>query len=199
MFVRSMLVTALLAAVSSAALAQENEDVIAVPVLRAQVTVEGDIVRIGDMVENAGSASQIAIYRSPDLGTTGTLPTAQVHQHASGASGDRRRYKGHQIGRGHATGAHPGRQGDRIPGCARARASQRAWRCGQPQPDIRSRCAGRPAGGLEQRLAAARPPRVTSRAAGGSTSLSRSPTIPTTAAPNCVSPALPSKCWRPRF
>ena len=78
MFVRSMLVTALLAAVSSAALAQENEDAIAAPVLRAQVTVEGDIVRIGDMVENAGSASQIAIYRSPDLGTTGTLPTAQV-------------------------------------------------------------------------------------------------------------------------
>jgi flagella basal body P-ring formation protein FlgA len=78
MFVRSMLVTALLAAVSSAALAQENEDTIAAPVLRAQVTVEGDVVRIGDMVENAGSASQIAIYRSPDLGTTGTLPTAQV-------------------------------------------------------------------------------------------------------------------------
>jgi flagella basal body P-ring formation protein FlgA len=78
MFVRSMLVTALLVATSSAALAQENEDTIAAPVLRAQVTVESDIVRIGDMIENAGSASQIAIYRSPDLGTTGTLPTAQV-------------------------------------------------------------------------------------------------------------------------
>jgi flagella basal body P-ring formation protein FlgA len=78
MFVRSMLVAALLVAAPSAALAQENEDVIAAPVLRAQVTVEGDVVRIGDMVENAGTASQIAIYRSPDLGTTGTLPTAQV-------------------------------------------------------------------------------------------------------------------------
>jgi flagella basal body P-ring formation protein FlgA len=73
-----MLVTALLAAVPSAALAQENEDVITGPVLRAQVTVEGDVVRIGDMIENAGTAAQIAIYRSPDLGTTGTLPTAQV-------------------------------------------------------------------------------------------------------------------------
>jgi flagellar basal body P-ring formation protein FlgA len=78
MFVRLMLVTALLAAVPSAALAQENEDVITGPVLRAQVTVEGDVVRIGDMIENAGTAAQIAIYRSPDLGTTGTLPTAQV-------------------------------------------------------------------------------------------------------------------------
>ena len=40
--------------------------------------MEGDIVRIGDMIENAGTAAQIAIYRSPDLGTTGSLPTAQV-------------------------------------------------------------------------------------------------------------------------
>jgi flagellar basal body P-ring formation protein FlgA len=78
MFVRSMLLAALLVVAPSAALAQENEDVIAAPVLRAQVTVEGDVVRIGDMVENAGTASQIAIYRSPDLGTTGTLPIAQV-------------------------------------------------------------------------------------------------------------------------
>jgi flagellar basal body P-ring formation protein FlgA len=78
MFVRSMLAAALLLAVPSAALAQENEDAIATPVLRAQVTVEGDIVRVGDMIENAGTASQIAIYRSPDLGTTGMLPTAQV-------------------------------------------------------------------------------------------------------------------------
>jgi flagella basal body P-ring formation protein FlgA len=78
MFIRSMLVTALLAAVPTLAFAQETEDAIATPVLRAQVTVESDIVRIGDMVENAGSASQIAIYRSPDLGTTGSLPTAQV-------------------------------------------------------------------------------------------------------------------------
>jgi flagella basal body P-ring formation protein FlgA len=73
-----MLVAALLVVAPSATLAQENEDVIATPVLRAQVTVESDIVRVGDMVENAGTASQIAIYRSPDLGTTGTLPIAQV-------------------------------------------------------------------------------------------------------------------------
>ena len=76
---RSMLITALLVAAPSIALAQQaTEDTIATPVLRAQVMVESDIVRIGDMVENAGSAAQIAIYRSPDLGTTGSLPTAQV-------------------------------------------------------------------------------------------------------------------------
>src|ERR1700722_2958380 len=78
MIVRSILVAALFLAAPSAALAQEKDDAIAAPVLRAQVTVESDIVRIGDMVENAGTAAQVAIYRSPDLGTTGTLPTAQV-------------------------------------------------------------------------------------------------------------------------
>src|SRR5262249_6158938 len=51
---------------------------IAVPVLRASVNVSGDVVRIGDVIDNAGSAAQIAIYRAPDLGTTGSLPTAQV-------------------------------------------------------------------------------------------------------------------------
>ena len=35
-------------------------------------------MRIGDVIDNAGDAAQIAIYRAPDLGTTGSLPTAQV-------------------------------------------------------------------------------------------------------------------------
>jgi flagella basal body P-ring formation protein FlgA len=78
MIVRSILVTALLLAAPSAAYAQDKDDAIASPVLRAQVTVESDVVRIGDMIDNAGTAAQIAIYRSPDLGTTGTLPTSQI-------------------------------------------------------------------------------------------------------------------------
>jgi flagella basal body P-ring formation protein FlgA len=78
MIVRSILATALLLAATSLARAQENDDAIASPVLRAQVTVESDIVRIGDLIDNAGTAAQVAIYRSPDLGTTGTLPTAQI-------------------------------------------------------------------------------------------------------------------------
>jgi flagella basal body P-ring formation protein FlgA len=50
----------------------------AAPTLRAQVTVSGELVHIGDLVENAGSAAGIAIYRAPDLGTTGRLPIADV-------------------------------------------------------------------------------------------------------------------------
>ena len=40
--------------------------------------VTGDVVRIGDVIDNAGPSAQIAIYRAPDLGTTGSVPTAQV-------------------------------------------------------------------------------------------------------------------------
>lgn len=65
-------------AFATAAFAQTAEDTIAVPALRASVTVTGDVVRIGDMIENAGPAANIAIYRAPDLGTTGALPANQV-------------------------------------------------------------------------------------------------------------------------
>jgi flagellar basal body P-ring formation protein FlgA len=79
MTMRSLLLaTALLAATSVAASAQSSDDAIAAPVLRATVTVSGEVVRIGDVIDNAGTSAQIAIYRAPDLGTTGTLPTAQV-------------------------------------------------------------------------------------------------------------------------
>jgi flagella basal body P-ring formation protein FlgA len=79
MIVRSLLLaTTLLAAAVGAALAQSRQDAIAAPVLRASVDVTADVVRIGDLVDNAGSAAQIAIYRAPDLGTTGSLATAQV-------------------------------------------------------------------------------------------------------------------------
>ncbi len=82
MIARSLiLATALLAASASVAVAQsrlEQADIIAAPALRANVQVSSDIVRIGDLIDNAGSAAQIAIYRAPDLGTTGSLSVPQV-------------------------------------------------------------------------------------------------------------------------
>ena len=50
----------------------------AVPALRANVTVTSGVVRIGDVVENAGAAADIPIFRSPDLGTRGTVPTQSI-------------------------------------------------------------------------------------------------------------------------
>ena len=83
-----LLATALLAATAATAFGQEvrqeigqddrQDNAILAPVLRADVTVTSDVVRIGDVIDNAGTAAQIAIYRAPDLGTTGSLPTTQL-------------------------------------------------------------------------------------------------------------------------
>jgi len=79
MMLRSTLIAAaLLALTSDVSLAQSERDSLAAPVLRANVTVSSDVVRIGDVVENAGTAAQIAIFRAPDLGSTGSLPTQQL-------------------------------------------------------------------------------------------------------------------------
>ena len=52
------------------------------PVLKHSVTVTSDVVRIGDLIDNAGAAAQIAIFRAPDLGTTGMVPAMQILQAA---------------------------------------------------------------------------------------------------------------------
>ncbi|MGL5166331.1 MAG: flagellar basal body P-ring formation chaperone FlgA [Afipia sp.] len=75
---RSLLIAAVLAGISSAAFAQSEQDSLSSPVLRANITVSSDIVRIGDVIDNAGTAAQIAIFRAPDLGTTGSLPVSQL-------------------------------------------------------------------------------------------------------------------------
>ncbi|PWE81738.1 flagellar basal body P-ring biosynthesis protein FlgA [Bradyrhizobium sp. SUTN9-2] len=76
------MIRATLAAISTllalALPAAAADDFIAAPTLRASVTVTSDVVRIGDLIDNAGSAALIPVYRSPDLGTTGTLTTGQV-------------------------------------------------------------------------------------------------------------------------
>jgi flagellar basal body P-ring formation protein FlgA len=59
--------------VGSAAAAQPSR-----PTLRANVTVNSGIVRIGDLVANAGPVANIPIFRAPDLGTTGAVSTERV-------------------------------------------------------------------------------------------------------------------------
>jgi flagellar basal body P-ring formation protein FlgA len=75
---RSLLILALAlsgtAGIASGPAAAQN----AAPALRANVSVNSDIVHIGDLVENAGAAAEVAIFRSPDLGTRGAVPTARV-------------------------------------------------------------------------------------------------------------------------
>lgn len=48
------------------------------PYLKSQTTVTGSIVRIGDLVENAGVIANVAVFRAPDLGMTGVVPAEAV-------------------------------------------------------------------------------------------------------------------------
>jgi flagella basal body P-ring formation protein FlgA len=48
------------------------------PRLKAEVTVAGDVVRIGDLVENAGVLANTPVFRAPDLGQTGAVPVRAV-------------------------------------------------------------------------------------------------------------------------
>jgi flagella basal body P-ring formation protein FlgA len=61
-----------LAATAAVAAAQGN------PRLKPQVTVASDLVRVGDLVENAGFTSGTPIFRAPDLGQTGSVPVRAV-------------------------------------------------------------------------------------------------------------------------
>ena len=79
MSLRSLLfATALFALAATPAWAESAADTIAVPVLRAKVSVTSDVVRVGDLIDNAGASALVAVYRAPDLGTTGVLPVSQV-------------------------------------------------------------------------------------------------------------------------
>jgi flagellar basal body P-ring formation protein FlgA len=48
------------------------------PALKAEAIVSGDIVRIGDLIENAGAVGDIPIFRAPDLGQSGAVPASRV-------------------------------------------------------------------------------------------------------------------------
>src|SRR5215475_13781510 len=70
--------TALFVLAATPAWAESANDTIAVPALRANVTVTSDVVRVGDLIDNAGASALVPVYRAPDLGTTGMLPVTQV-------------------------------------------------------------------------------------------------------------------------
>lgn len=48
------------------------------PALRAAAIVTDDVVRIGDLVDNAGIVADVPIFRAPDPGTTGRVAAARV-------------------------------------------------------------------------------------------------------------------------
>jgi flagellar basal body P-ring formation protein FlgA len=72
--IRNFVVALPLAALLADPAAAQN----AMPALRANVTVTSEVVRIGDLVENCGPVADVPIFRAPDLGTRGSVPTERV-------------------------------------------------------------------------------------------------------------------------
>jgi flagella basal body P-ring formation protein FlgA len=73
---RILAIVALVALVPSAA--AEVTGVSLTPRLKPAITVATDLVRVGDLVENAGAAANVPVFRSPDLGDTGVVSINRV-------------------------------------------------------------------------------------------------------------------------
>jgi flagella basal body P-ring formation protein FlgA len=65
------------AAFSGAAAAQNTLQPLH-PQLKAEATVTGPVVKVGDLIDNAGIIANVPIFRAPDLGQSGTVPVAAV-------------------------------------------------------------------------------------------------------------------------
>jgi len=69
---------ALCLVIPAAAAAQSPGSAPLAPSLRQNVIVTDELVRIGDLIDNAGAAAQIAVFRAPDLGSTGTVAVQRI-------------------------------------------------------------------------------------------------------------------------
>ena len=67
-----------LIALGTPALAQITGSIPPTPALKRDATVASDLVRIGDLVDNAGTQADVPIFRAPDLGQTGAVPAYRV-------------------------------------------------------------------------------------------------------------------------
>jgi len=61
--------------VFSASAAQEPA---AVPIMKSEATIAGDVVHLGDLLDNAGVAANVPVFHAPALGATGTVQTHRV-------------------------------------------------------------------------------------------------------------------------
>jgi flagella basal body P-ring formation protein FlgA len=73
--IRIVLALVMVAAFGREAMAETTP---AAPRLRELVAVSSEIVRIGDLVENAGAAADVPVFRAPDLGQTGAVQLARI-------------------------------------------------------------------------------------------------------------------------
>lgn len=78
--IRSFIVACVALAVSGAPAAAQiaGQPAPERPTLKSEATINGDIVRIGDLIDHAGIVARVPIFRAPDLGFTGTVSADAV-------------------------------------------------------------------------------------------------------------------------
>lgn len=68
--------------IATAALLALTGSALAAPSLKGDISVNADIVTVGDMFNDPGNLSTTAIFRAPALGTTGVVPLATIQNAA---------------------------------------------------------------------------------------------------------------------
>ena len=71
---------------------------IANPSLKGDISVNADIVTVGDMFDDPGDLSSTPIFRAPSPGTTGIVPIADIAQAAKGAASIWKTYYNGSVG-----------------------------------------------------------------------------------------------------
>src|ERR1700730_17588248 len=71
---------AALALLAGSAAAQKS----VMPSLKGEVTINGDFVRLGDLIDNAGENAAASLFRAPDPATSGTIQVYRVIEAARG-------------------------------------------------------------------------------------------------------------------
>lgn len=74
---RTLLALAFAAALAAPALASTPADP-AIPALKDSAAVEGEFVRLGDLIENIGANAKTPVFRAPELGQSGTIQVYRV-------------------------------------------------------------------------------------------------------------------------
>src|ERR1700719_3860505 len=75
---------AALALLAGSAAAQKMAMPSQMPSLRGEVTINGDFVRLGDLIDNAGENAAAPLFRAPELGASGTIQVYRVMGAARG-------------------------------------------------------------------------------------------------------------------
>ena len=67
-----------LAVSASLALCASSSVYAQAPSLRPDVTIDAAVVKLGDVIANAGAAADAAVFHAPELGATGTIQAARI-------------------------------------------------------------------------------------------------------------------------